>query len=278
MPYRRLPKTDKARIEALKRAVETYTSESEEQPISFALIQKAQTIMPQFINNVAQYNFFYDKRVAGNKEMKKIASQARMYVSHFMQVLFMAFERGDNIKRSQLSLYGFDKIPEVMPHLVNYDELCQVGKQLIEGERKRTMQGGIPINCPTIQVVNVFYEKFCETLFSQRTTVQSTERYQQNVKDMREQVDELLLNIWDEVEAFYDNLTPYQKFMACQACGVIYYYQKGEKPLTPESEAKPRKVIKEVAPADEKPAEEEKPSEEEEIIIDLDDAMDQTLF
>jgi hypothetical protein len=53
------------------------------------------------------------------------------------------------------------------------------------------------------------------------------------VAEMREQVDELILQIWDAVEEKYANLLPYARYQACLNCGVIYYYRKGENHLTP---------------------------------------------
>lgn len=231
MPYRRLPKTDQARLAALKKAVETENPEFEDEPISFTLLQQAKTLLPQFENNVIQYNFVFGQRVEGNKKMKKLAKQARMYVSHFVQVLLMAVERGE-MKKSKLPLYGFDENQTLMPRLISEQELYEVGKRVIEGEQKRISEGGTPINFPTVQKVKVFFEPFCDSLISKKTSSKSTVRDQQRVAEMRERIDELVLKIWDEIESFYSGLEPYEKMKACQRCGVVYYYRKGEKKLT----------------------------------------------
>ncbi|MCQ2337330.1 MAG: hypothetical protein MJ001_00155 [Paludibacteraceae bacterium] len=231
MPYRRLPKTDQARLAALKKAVETENPEFEDEPISFTLLQQAKTLLPQFENNVIQYNFVFGQRVEGNKKMKKLAKQARMYVSHFVQVLLMAVERGE-MKKSKLPLYGFDENQTLLPRLISEQELYEVGKRVIEGEQKRISEGGTPINFPTVQKVKVFFEPFCDSLISKKTSSKSTVRDQQRVAEMRERIDELVLKIWDEIESFYSGLEPYEKMKACQRCGVVYYYRKGEKKLT----------------------------------------------
>jgi hypothetical protein len=71
---------------------------------------------------------------------------------------------------------------------------------------------------------------------NQKTHQQSTNRNQQRVAEMRDQVDELILQIWDAVEAAYVDLLPYARYQACTKCGVIYYYRKGEKHLTPKTD------------------------------------------
>ena len=228
MPYRRLPKTDQARLAALKKAVETENPEFEDEPISFTLLQQAKTLLPQFENNVIQYNFVFGQRVEGNKKMKKMAKQAKMYVSHFVQVLLMAVERGE-MKKSKLPLYGLEENQTLMPRLISEQDIYEVGKKVIEGEQKRISEGGTPINFPTIQKVKVFFEPFCDSLISKKTSSKSTARDQQRVAEMRDKIDELVLKIWDEIEKYYSDLEPYEKMKACQKCGVVYYYRKGEK-------------------------------------------------
>jgi hypothetical protein len=49
---------------------------------------------------------------------------------------------------------------------------------------------------------------------------------------MRKQIDALILDIWDQVEAFYKEELPYAKLTKCQAYGMIYYYRTGEAVLT----------------------------------------------
>jgi hypothetical protein len=53
---------------------------------------------------------------------------------------------------------------------------------------------------------------------------------------MRTQADEIILNIWDQVENFYKDELPYAKLQNCQAYGMIYYYRKGEAELAPQTD------------------------------------------
>ncbi|MBQ0008418.1 MAG: hypothetical protein KBT40_06830 [bacterium] len=242
MPYRRLPKTDQARLHALKKAVETESPTFVDEPIPFSLLQQARTLLPQFENNVIQYNFVFGQRVEGNKKMKKLTKQAKMYVSHFVQVLFMAIERGE-LKKNKLPLYGFDENQTLMPRLISEKEIYEVGKKVIEGEQKRISEGGVPINYPTIQKVKVFFEPFCDSLIIKRTSSQSTLRDQQRVAEMRDRIDELVLKIWDEIEKYYSGLMPYEKMKACQRCGVVYYYRKGERKLSATESVKDQELF-----------------------------------
>jgi hypothetical protein len=53
---------------------------------------------------------------------------------------------------------------------------------------------------------------------------------------MRAQADALLLDMWDQTEAFYKDELPFAKLQKCQAYGMIFYYRKGEAKLTPETD------------------------------------------
>ena len=50
--------------------------------------------------------------------------------------------------------------------------------------------------------------------------------------------------IWDSVEAHYADLLPYERYMACRQCGIIYYYRKREPELTPKVDKDIRDNIK----------------------------------
>ena len=64
MPYRRLPKTDQARLYALQQAVR-HAGEVEynQQAIHYKTLTEAQRFLLQFENQVAQYHANFDSKV-----------------------------------------------------------------------------------------------------------------------------------------------------------------------------------------------------------------------
>ena len=95
MPYRRLPKTDQARLRALQQAVQ-HAGEVEfnQQAINYRTLSEAQRFLMQFENQVAQYHANFDTKVLDNKQYRHKVRNARMYISHFIQVLNLAAIRG----------------------------------------------------------------------------------------------------------------------------------------------------------------------------------------
>ena len=199
MPYRRLPNTDLARLHALQNAIQrAQTADYTEQVIPYKTLSEAQRFLVQFENVVMQSKDNYKSSVTANKQYRHIVQNARMYISHFIQVLNLAVIRGE-IKREQKLLYGLDPHQHIVPDLSTEEYLLEWGKKIIEGEQKRMANGGFPIYNPAINKVKVHYDIFCEQL-------------------------------------------PYAKMMKCQYYGVIYYYRKGERKLSAETDRKLQQI------------------------------------
>ena len=140
MPYRRLPKTDQARLHALKQAVH-HAGEVEfnQQAINYKTLIEAQRLLLQFENQVAQYHANFDSKVSDNKQYRHKVRNARMYISHFIQVLNLAAIRGE-IKKGQKELYKLDPNNHTLPDLSTEENLITWGQNIIEGEQARTLR------------------------------------------------------------------------------------------------------------------------------------------
>lgn len=262
MPYRRLPKTDASRIVAMRKALDTESSNyGEKQPVPFVYIQQIKNIINQFETQVQNFHFYYNKRVEDNRKVLETSRNVRMYLSHFIQVLNMAVERGE-IKRAKKAYYGLDENSNSVPRLVSDDDVFFWGQKIIDGELRRVAEGGIAITWPSIQRVRVYHEMFKDRRQDKKTSQGSANREHETLAKMRETIDDLLIKVWDSIEDFYSDLRPYAKMVACQKCGVVYYYRHAEQHLSEETDAAwVPPVEKPVEKPIEKPAEkpEEKP-------------------
>ena len=202
MPYRRLPKTDQARLHALQRAVQQAANAPyNEQAINYRTLSEAQRFLMQYENQVAQYHANFDSKVTANRQYRHRVRNARMYISHFIQVLNLAVIRGE-IKRSQKELYKLDPKSNALPDLTTEEGLIEWGQNIIDGEQQRTAAGGFPIYNPAINKVKVHYEIFNEDYTSHLLHKKTHSRVFEDTEMLRKQVDEIILSIWDQVEAF----------------------------------------------------------------------------
>jgi len=236
MPYRRLPNTDQARLTALQTAVQ-HASEADftEQVLNYHVLSEAQAFLMQFENIMRQYHENFNTRVKANKQYRHTVANARMYISHFIQVLNLAVVRGE-IKRSQKEMYKLDPETNILPDLSSEEDLLVWGKNIIEGEQERIAAGGFPIYNPSISKVKVHYDIFKEHQFNQQVHQKSNTRVTEDLVPMREKADAIILELWNQVEAHYKNELPYARLRKCQAYGVVYYYRSGEKKITPETD------------------------------------------
>jgi hypothetical protein len=230
MPYRRLPNTDQARLRALKAALDKGKLHY---PYSLAYSQRLyhdiQSILPQFEQAISQYNFSKERQAKYGKLLSEQFKEARLYVSHFIQVLNFCIARKE-IKPEIREYLGIETNEKALPDLSTEQQLIYWGEKVIKGEEKRTMMGGgTRIYNPSIAVVKVKYEKFIEYFHSHKNLQNTTQKMQEKVVGMRDRVDQLILNLWNGIEESYNELQSDDKRDACSEYGVVYMYRKDEK-------------------------------------------------
>lgn len=229
MPYRRLPNTDLARIYALKKAVEMEGyREKGEMVLSYQTTQEAQQFLNVFERTQRKYQQCYVLHTNSSKTYRKELAMARLYVSHFIQVLNMTIMRGE-LRKDIKSAYGLDVDNYNNPDLTSETSVQEWGERIIKAEEERTSRGGVPIYNPTIAKVKVHWNMFNEHFFNQRLLRTNVANALEEVTQMRPQADDIILDIWNQVEAFYANLPIEAKMEKCKPFGLIYYYRKKEK-------------------------------------------------
>lgn len=228
MPYRRLPNTDKARLRALEAAAKKGIMLP---PFKLAYSQASLLKLRLFVGNfqkaIVSYRTAYKTQIQRNKELTEMAKKARLYLSHFIQVLNLAILRGDLPADVRLKL-GLERDEQKLPSFVLDKDLIEWGKIIIDGETKRIGLGQPPITNPTIAVVKVRYENFINGYNSQRILQQNTQRFKSELDDLRQEADELIVTIWDEVEEFFKDLPPQERRENAQEYGLVYVYRKNE--------------------------------------------------
>ena len=236
MPYRRLPNTDQARLYALQTAVQK-ASEADftEQVLNYKTLNEARRFLINYEGKVSQDHQDFQSKVSANKRYRHIVQNARMYISHFIQVLNLAVIRGD-IKKEQKALYKLDINNHILPDLSSEEDLLVWGQNIIDGELERTKMGGFAIYNPTISKVKVHYDIFKEYQVTQQLHNKTANRSYEDMATLREQADALILDIWNQVEYYFRDDLPYARYCHCKAYGVIYYYRTGEKHLSVETD------------------------------------------
>ncbi|MBN1116070.1 MAG: hypothetical protein JXA77_02620 [Bacteroidales bacterium] len=228
MPYRRLPNTDTARLKALQIAVE---KGRDLPPFNLAFsqnaFQKAQSFLTSFEKAILESKQAYDSQVDKNKEYLKTLKKAKMYISHFIQVVNMAILRGE-LPASERDYFKLEYGDKKTPDLHTEAEVIDWGSKIIEGEENRKSKGRSPISNPTIAVVRVRYEQYMDSYKFQKTLQKNYHRALEKLAELRPTADEIILQIWNEVEDSFAEFSDDERRKKAMEYGLHYVYRKNE--------------------------------------------------
>jgi hypothetical protein len=197
-------------------------------PISETTLASLEIVLPKFQHALINLAAARKNQISKNKEYLELVKKARIYISHFIQVLNFSIVRGE-LKAEIRDFYGLIPFKENLPPLISEKNLLEWGKKVIEGEQKRLQKGGNPIYNPSIAIVKVNFEKFSDSFVFQKNLITISKRATKLVNDIRPEVDNLILQVWNEIENYFmqpDETTNREK---TQAYGLVYVFRKHEK-------------------------------------------------
>jgi hypothetical protein len=185
---------------------------------------RAKNLLERFSREVDVYKRCVTEQASkkGNEQYDAALKKARMYVSHFIQVLSMCIMRGE-IARNKRPYYGLPENEDTVPNLFSEASVLEWGKKIMEGEQRRQSEGGIPIYNPTMGRVSVIFEMFKEKYDRQVALQQRTSEALQNIADMRFEADEIIFEAWAEIEKAFSSFQGEARLKHCAGYGVIYY-------------------------------------------------------
>ncbi|MGQ8337439.1 hypothetical protein ACUNWD_12880 [Sunxiuqinia sp. A32] len=228
MPYRRLPNTDQARQRAIEQALEKGKRTAlTELAFSQQSLEKLQILYPHFSGAIRQLQSSKQTQFDRSNEYGNIFKKAKLYLSHFVQVLNFAILR-EEMKPEVREFYGLNPDTLNVPSLNLEKNVLEWGERIIEGERKRCMNGGSPIYSPSIALVKVHFESFQDAHRHMITLQNNTNRASQKMQDMRDRADELIQQVWNEVEERFSVFTSDVRREKAQEYGVTYVYRASE--------------------------------------------------
>jgi hypothetical protein len=228
MPYRRLPNTDLARLRAIEAGLELGKRTALLQlAFSQQILEKLQLFYPHFLGAIRQLNVSKQNQFDRSKEYGEIFRKTKLYLSHFLQVVNFAIAR-EEMKPEVVEFYGLKVNSRATPPLNLEAHILTWGERIIEGEQKRIMKGGSPIYSPSIALVKVHYEEFKEAYRQQKMLQNITNRASVKVAELREQADELIQQMWNEVENSMIHLSDDERREKASKYGIVYVYRSSE--------------------------------------------------
>jgi hypothetical protein len=229
MPYRRLPTTDVARIRAMEAALEMAESvDSEKLAFSKQSLYELKNIKTTFENQLKHYELDVKIEAEKNGIYKLAMGKARLYVSHFIQMMLMSIER-EEMKKDVLAFYGLNNDEMKIPSLNTEQEILEWGKKIIDGEQKRMQNGGSPFYNPSIALVKVKVEDFRDAAIFQQNLKRNTMRSYDKVQSIRKKTNDFISGLWTEIEENVPAGSEKHKRQLAQEYGVVYVFRRNEK-------------------------------------------------
>lgn len=200
--------------------------ETEDLAFSTKSLGRLRSFFTNFETTIIHHKLARKQQEKSSNAYLETVRKARLYLSHFIQVLNFAIQRGD-MKANVREFYGFND--KKSPSLILDSEVLEWGKKIIEGEHKRINHGGNPLYNPSIAVVKVKFDQFLDAYHFQKTLQNNTARWTSKVSELRKEADEIILDIWNEVEETYSSLPDDHKREKATEYGLIYVYRPMER-------------------------------------------------
>ncbi|HQL46430.1 MAG TPA: hypothetical protein PLI85_07480 [Bacteroidales bacterium] len=195
---------------------------------SMKTLVKIQGFLPLFENSISHQRQMLVNQNEKAKSNQETARKARLYLTHFLRVMNMAVTRGE-LPPETRTFYGIASDDSTLPSLATENELVAWGKRIIDGEEYRIRKGYSPVTNPTIAVVKVRYEKFLETRSHCKTVNRRASDCVNKTAGMRQEADELITLLWNEIEASFSSLPEEEKRANAEKYGLVYVFRKHEK-------------------------------------------------
>lgn len=239
MPYRRLPTTDKARLRALEAALNK-VSKITTRNIPFAnhSIEELQSVKNQFENTLKHYELNIKQQADNNKHYKATLETARLYLSHFIQVLLFASERGEI--NGGLKFYGnLLELGGKLPSLNTEQEILEWGRIVVNGEQNRVRQGGSAIYSPSIALVKFKLEEFSDAAIFQQNLKRNTLRAFEKMQQLRKTTNDFIAQLWTEIENHLELEagSEEEKRNLAEEFGIVYVLRRKERKLLQQQKA-----------------------------------------
>jgi hypothetical protein len=199
MPTKRLPETDEERVKALQVIIKQEELNPDDSVLSIKELHELRTFLHFFEGDDFCCKQATDDELKAERAYTDLFKMAQLYISHFIQVLYLAVIRNE-VKADNLYLYELDEKEMKLPDLSTEEAVLEWGNRIIQGETERTYLGGVPIYTPAIAKVKIHYDLFKDSLQSLKIFKKNTLRMEEAIFEKRELADKYILDIWNRIE------------------------------------------------------------------------------
>ncbi len=164
-----------------------------------------------------------------------------MYISHFIQVLYLTSERGEI--NGGIKYYELKDYEGKVPPLNTEEEILFWGNKIVAGEQKRIQNGGSAIYNPSIALVKIKIEEFNDAAIFQNNLRKNTSRSFDKMRDIRKFTNEFIGKMWSAIEENIISDDAKIKRQISQEYGLVYIFRRNEKTKLKENPKELQKAL-----------------------------------
>ncbi len=230
MPARRLPQSDEARYSALRNGKFKVDNTPGQTVVQAATVIRLNTKEPELKGFINTRNAALQDQLLATNGVNADFKKSKMVFSHCIQSINHAIERGEPGFTVDIHAhYGIDENDDTVPVISSDDDMLTWGQRLLDGEAARILDGGTAIAFPSTANFNTLYFAPYKTkLAAQSLKKEAYDAALESIEDNRDEYDDLILRIWEEVELAFYNETPPSKRRKAREYGVVYTLDQGE--------------------------------------------------
>ena len=200
MPSRRLPQTDANRSKALITcARRTSTLSAGAWLITVAQNNTLNGLLSSWRNNQNAAGGGLSVQTGATSASQQCLTRTVRIISHFIQVLDMAIERGA-LPPSVRPLYQLNASHGGVPDINTVADALLWAQRLADGEAARINQGGAPLAWPAVSEVTAEADLLRAAADTQSTDKLLFDQAQEAIATQRPAIDTHIRDLWDTIE------------------------------------------------------------------------------
>lgn len=221
MPYRRIPRT----VPSLQVAMVDAKEKSENsiyQAILPATLATLNVFLPEYDSKVMNMNIALGNQLEATLAEDAAFEKCRLLALHYFQVFNLGIRRG-KFPDSARAFYGIDVSDTRIPVIRKKNDALYWSQEIITGDAVRLADGGAAMTNPDADEIETMYNEY-NTLHNVQSEMKDAyDDAQEEVAAMFKPAQELVNEMWDEVEFFFRGEHDiHSKRRKCRGWGVVY--------------------------------------------------------
>lgn len=233
MPTIKRPETDVQRLQALEAAkLKADVTPLADLAFSAANLALLLTFLPNFRLQMQERGIALSAQAEATSLSDKAKAALKKFILHFFQVFNLGVDR-EEYTAAQRAFFQLDVSHDTVPRLITEQEIAMWAERIVSGDAARVTAGGAAMTNPTAAQVGTKRTAYIAAQGDQTVKKTAYDAEQEDVAALREGADELIHDIWDEVEFTFRKDSPSSKRRKAREYGVVYRPNPGE-PLNPD--------------------------------------------